>query len=316
MSQRFNNTDYVSDPDSTGGDYDDDRAGLLLGKHGIITAEVAGVGVNDQFGASAVLNLDDVEVIQGVITDREDSKKKKVYGWSNWFDRDEETGELVPFDEGGEISIDELGRRVTESAGGDTFRYTVEEGVLEGRDDPVSLGDRDYWLSNAKKSRTVCKVLSEHGHDVINEDQKRDDFGWLVPETGDQFNLRDDVEGRRIMLWYQNESFVNEDDELVEFTDAVVLDAETEVGIQIQNGDADTELPETETQTGDTDETDETEDEDPQDFPEDLDDAIRMFARTNQTDPDKIGPLLEDEAPEDYDLDLDKIVQEIERRAD
>lgn len=109
MSQRFNNTDYVSDPESTGdGDYEE-RDQLLVGKHAIITAEIGGVGVNDQFGASAVLNLDNVEVIQGVVTDREGSAKKKVYGWSNWFDRDEETGELVPFDEGGEISIDELG---------------------------------------------------------------------------------------------------------------------------------------------------------------------------------------------------------------
>jgi hypothetical protein len=318
MSSRFNNTDYDASGGANNDDYDN-RDGLLVGKYGIVTAVVADVGVNDQFGTSVVFNLDDVEVVEGVVTDREGAAKKKVYGWSNWFDRDPETGDLVPFEEGEEISIDVLGRRVTESAGGDKYRYTVEEGVMEGRDDPVSLGDRDYWVSNSKKTRTLCKVLSAHGHDIINEENKREDGKWLNAETGDDFNLRDDIQGRRIMFWYQDDSFTVEEDgeeEVVEFTDAVVLDEETEVGITIRNGDADQEdLAESESQTETSDTEEEQEEPETEDFPEDIEDAIRMFARTNQTDKDKLAPLLEDEAPDDYDLDLDAVVAEIKRRS-
>jgi hypothetical protein len=116
MSSRFGSTDYNAQGGSSSSEDYEDRDGLLLGRYAIISAEIAGVGVNDQYGKSVVLNLDDTMVHEGVISDRQGADKKKVYGWSKWFDRDPETDDLVPFEEGGDITTDELGRIVTEEA--------------------------------------------------------------------------------------------------------------------------------------------------------------------------------------------------------
>lgn len=69
-----------------------------------------------------------------------------------------------------------------------------QEGVLEGRDDPVEIGDLELWLDNVKKARTFTKVLSSRGHDVVDQDNKNDDRNWLDAEDDDEFALREELE--------------------------------------------------------------------------------------------------------------------------
>lgn len=330
MSRFGDNTSYNPTGSSGGSDYKD-RESFLMGNYAIIEATLDNVGVYEgNYGMNIILNMDDAEVIEGVTSRRIDNgngeadDKLKVFGWDKWFDRDEETMDLIPMDEGGEISTEELGRRVTESAGGDDYKYEIEEGVLEGRDDPVDISDRELWLGNGKKARTLAKVLSQHGHDIIDEDNKRDDRDWLNAETDTDFALRPELEGRRIMFWFEQETVGPDDiddlDEEVTFTDAVVLDADTEAGITIVNDEE--EGAESGADGSESDESSGSEDgEDADevrtgrgDLPPDVNELVDMFARTGQDNRESIENIISDEAPDDYSVDMDHVMSEIEAR--
>lgn len=305
---------------------------MLLGQYAIVESGLARVGVYDgQYGKTLILNLDDTVINEGVITERIDDGngnadgKVKVFGWDKWYDRDENM-ELVPFDEGGEITVDNLGRRVTEEAGGSTYKYEVTEGVLEGRDEPVSIGDREIWLSNGKKARTLAKVFSKHGHDVVDEENKRDDSSWLIADDEDSFGLRDELEDRRVMFWFEQNTLKADDveglDQDVTFTDSVVLDAETEAGITIQNGDGggnggggDGGGTTDDTNSDDASVDAASNGDGIEGFPEAIDELVDMFARTNQTNRESIETLVMDEAPADYTVDMNAVMAAVEDRA-
>lgn len=332
---RFGSTSY-NPTGSSGNSSDDykDREAMLLDKYAIIEANLAEVGVYEgNFGMNIILNMDDAVVREGVLTERveqpngEADNKLKVMGWDTWYDRNEDM-ELVPFEEDEKVDLNGIGRRETETHGGDKYKYSIEEGVLEGRDEPVEIGDRELWLGNGKKARTIAKVLSSKGHDIIDEDNKRDDREWLDAENELDFALREELEGRRIMFWFEKTTLsadeIDDLDEDVTFTDAVILDAETEAPITIPNdtdgtdrnnssGAGGTDSDNSDSIDGGVDGAD-GEDNEP-DFPKDVDEMVDMFARTGQTDPDMIGNSIRDAAPDDYEVDMDAVVSAIERRA-
>jgi len=328
---RFGSTSY-NPSGSSGNSSDDykDREAMLLDKYAIIEANLAEVGVYEgNYGMNIILNMDDAVVREGVLTERveqpngEADNKLKVMGWDTWYDRNENM-ELVPFEEGEEVDLNGIGRRETETHGGDKYKYSIEEGVMEGRDESVEIGDRELWLGGGKKTRTIAKVLSSKGHDIIDEDNKRDDREWLNAENELDFALREELEGRRIMFWFENTTLsadeIDDLDEDVTFTDAVILDAETEAPITIPNdtdGNSNTSESSAGGDSGSSDSDDGTDDvaDDEPSFPKDVDEMIDMFARTGQTDPDMIGNSIKDAAPEDYDVDMDAVVSAIERRA-
>jgi len=167
---------------------------------------------------------------------------------------------------------------------------------LEGRDDPVEIDDLKLWLGNGKKARTFAKILSADGHDAIDEDNKRDDRNWLVADNGDDFNLRPELEGRRIMFWFEQTTLKEENlegqDEDVTFTDSVILDAETEAGITILNGDEKgAESDDSSSDFNESDGSDDASDDesaDSEDLPDDVDELVDMFARTGQDNRDSI----------------------------
>jgi len=327
MSRFGNNTSY----NPTGGSTEDyeERDSILISNYAIVEATLDSVGVYEgSFGASIVLSFDDGEVHEGVLTRRSDDgdgnadDKLKVFGWDQWYDRDENM-DLVPFDDGGEITIDNLGHRVTQDAGGDTYRYDIEEGVLEGRDEPVEIGNFEFWMGNGKKARTFAKVLSELGHDVIDEENKRDDREWLSVETDAGFSLREELQGRRLMFWFERETLSPDDmdglDESVTFTDSVILDGETEAPITIDNG---SEEDESGTQSNSSNaETDgssgavENSQNGNKELPQDVDELVDMFARTGQDDPDSIETIVTEESPADYEVDMDAVMAEVRARS-
>ena len=324
---RFGSTDYdaTGGGGSSGGQDYKDRETILMGSYAIVEATLDTVGVFDgQYGLNIIPGLDDAEVIEGVVTSRVEDKngeadnKVRVFGWDHWFDRDENM-DLEPMVEGGEISTDELGRRVTMEAGGDKYKYQIDEGVLEGRDEPVSIGDVELWLGNGKKARTLAKVLSERGPEIIGDDE--DDHAWLDAEDRREFNLRDELQGRRIMFWFEQVTLTPEDiddlDETITYTDAVVLDAETEAPITIMNDEEDEDSFESDSSdSDDEDDSDNMEgsesgDVDEQELPEDIEELVDMFARTGQSDRDQISNIVNDEAPDGYEPDMEFIMAEI-----
>lgn len=328
MSSRFGSTEYNAQGDSGSSSDIKDRDSMLLSNYAIITATIESVGVVDKYGRSLVLNFDDVEVLEGVLAQRQDDETKmKVFGWSHWYERDDD-GHLIPFDEDSGITVDDLGRTVVTEAGNDKFKHTIEEGVLEGVDEPAEIGDRDLWLGNSKKARTMAKVLSEHGHDVVDEDNKQDDNEWLVAEDEDEFSLREELQGRRIMFWFEpvriEPSENNDLDQAIEFTDSVILDAETEAGITIKNADDDSGLD-----SSGNDEDDEEDEAEPEpepepetdedeDFHEEVESVISSVSRMNNVSKENVEAMVDpaenDKLPDDYEPDVDAIYAEIQNR--
>jgi hypothetical protein len=271
-----------------------------------------GVSAYDgQYGEQIILNMDNVEVREGVMSEREKDGKVKLWGWDQWFDRDPATQELIPYDEGGEITTDELPRRKTEDAGRNTFRYEITEGLLEGRDDPVEIGDRELWLSNQAKTRTVAKVLSKHGKSIIKN--KSDNRDWLsIDSANEDFPLREDLEGRRLMMWFQPTSFTIEEkgeEKTVTYIDTVILDAETEAGITMLNDESSEQstIPEPGSESESESTTTDTS-SNPEDFPPAIQDLVDMFRRTEQTSRESIEPIVNAEAPDGYDVDMDAVM--------
>lgn len=109
------------------------------------------------------------------------------------------------------------------------------------------------------------------------------------------------------MFWFEQTTIDTEDldddqDEEITFTDSVVLDAETEAGITILNGDEEKESG------SDSDESDESSASESgaeggdADLPDDVDELVDMFARTGQDNRDSIENIVSEEAPDDYDV--------------
>jgi hypothetical protein len=319
---RFGNNTYNptgnSGTDST--DYKD-RDSMLLGKYAVISFNLADVGAYDgQYGTSMILNMDDVDVHEGVVGERTDDGKEKVFGWDHWFQRDEDTMELIPFDDGDTISKDALPKVESQSAGGSTYRYELGDAVLEGRDDPVTLGDRELWLSNGKKARTLAKVLSEHGRDAVDDDRRREDSGWL--RSGDSFAFRDELEGRRMEMWFESvtipeEELDDEYDDSITFTDSVLYDAKTGEGIVMKNNaDADTNgsgdsgnvteaSGESEPEAGTVSDSDTT------DFPAEVDSIINVLAESDNANRSRVETMMDGDK---HDISIGAVMDEIEAR--
>jgi hypothetical protein len=313
-------TDYnsgSSDGSNGGsGDYEE-RDSLKLSNYAMVSFEISRINeYTGDYGQNVYIDLDDVEAMHGMVYDRQwdggdnfaegeyDDDTIKVFGFGKWFDTDE-NGSLTD-------GIDEkyINHRISESAGKNEFPYEFEELITEEDEENISLGNMSMKLTNGTKYRTILKVITTAGHDVI--DDKDDDYNWADDEN---IELRDDLRGRRIVLFYKLNSFTPDgQDEEVTYTDAVLLDANTGAGITIQNGGSDSDSSsedddgeeDTSGTLGGTDA-----DDLPEGVPEEADEIIDFMARTEETDPDSVESLVSGEADE---YDLDAVIDEVERR--
>lgn len=289
----------------------EERDSLKLANYAIVSFEVARLGeyTGSQYGQSVIVDVDDVRVQHGLAYDRfydDEDDTMKVFGFGKWFKTNED-GTLAE-----EVQDDLLNKRISEEFGGEQYPYEYEGHVTEGSGDELTLGNMTMWLNNGTKNRTFLKVITKAGHDVI--DDKEDDHNWA---NEDNLELRDDLRGRRIMLFYKKESFTPEgEDEPVTYTDAVVLDEKTGAGITIQNGDDDSSSSESSAED-DSDESggslgDSAGGSDlPEGVPEEAEEIIGFLVRTEETDPEQVDNLVGDEADE---YDVDAVIAEVERR--
>jgi len=312
-------TDYnsgSSGDNNSGGSSDNDyeeRERLSLDKYAMASFKVSGISYHEaEYGLNVYLDIDDVEVMHGMLYDRTwdggdliddyDDDVMKVFGFGNWFD----TNPDGTLDE--ELQEKFVNHRISENIGSNTFPYEFEELVTEG-DDEIEMGNMSMKLTNSTKSRTILKVLTDAGHGVI--DDKDSSHNWV---RTNQLNLRDDILGRRIVVFYKDATFTpdGEDDEIT-YTDAVVLDAKTGAGITIQNGDSDSSSDSSDGGSSGTVGGSDDDDSLPEGVPEEANDIIDFMARTEETDRDQIENLVSNEA-DDYDLDA--VAEEVERRMD
>ncbi|UBF19656.1 hypothetical protein HRTV-10_gp72 [Halorubrum tailed virus 10] len=309
-------TDYNSGGNTNNsgasGDFEE-RISLKMNNYAFISFKIGRLGeyTGSSYGQSLIVDADDVEVIDGIVMERspgdESDDTIKVFGWDTWFATDDNGAPTE------DVGVDEVPSRHNEQFGSNNFTYKLQEAVRED-DDPVSLGNCTLWLSNGTKNRTFAKVITPAGHDVV--DDKDDNYNWL---NDDALELRDDLEGRRIILSYYKDGFLPDDaeseDDYVEYTDAKVLDAETFAGITIANsgGDGDDSDESSGSSGGSLGGGDDSDEELPEGVPQAADQIIDFMANTGETNPENVEQLVAGEVG-DAEYDLDAVIAEIENR--
>lgn len=295
---------------SNGGDndYDDDRV-FKLTKYCQIEGEVDRLNqFTGDYGQTGILGYSDVEVLDGMLYERSDDPNKlKVFSWDDLYDRNEE-GELPE-----DVDTDTAPARKSEKVAGNTYRYELIDAAIEGRTDPVEIGDITMFLSNSSASRTLMKTLTTAGHDAVVD--KDDDFGWMLGDL----SLRPELDGREVIHFHVQESFTPDgESESVDFTAPVLLDAKTEERITIPNSD-DGDSGSSSADSGSLGGSEETADasggEVPSGVPDEADGLIDYFARTGEDDSDNVEQMLESEVPDMAAVDMDAVMAEIQARA-
>lgn len=301
-------TDYNSGGSNDNDNDYEERDSLKLSNYAMVSFEVSRLAeyTGSQYGESVFVDVDDVRVKHGLVYDRfydDDDDTMKVFGFGKWFQTNAD-GTLAE-----EVQDDLLNKRISEEFGGDDYPYEYETHTTEDVEEEVELGNMSFSLSNSTKYRTFLKVITEAGHDVIND--KNDDYDWA---NEDELDIRDDLRGRRMVLFFKKERFTPDgEDEEVEYTDAVVLDESSGAGITIQNGESSgsSNSDDSEDSSGSIGGDDES--ELPEGVPDELDDIISFMARTEEDDRDQIDQLASGEADE---YDLDAVVAEVEARTE
>lgn len=303
---RYNNSGSSS---SNGGDndYDDSRV-FKLTKYCQIEGEIDRLNqFSGDYGQTGILGYNDITVLDGMLYERvDDENKLKVFAWDSLYERNDD-GELPD-----DVDLESAPARKSEKVAGTNYKYQLIDAAIEGRTDPIEVGDITMFLSNSSASRTLMKTLTTAGHDAIVD--KDDEYGWMLNDL----TLRTELEGSEVIHFHIQESFTPDGkSESVDFTAPVLLDAKTEERITIPNaedeesgssGEAGGSLggsSEEKTTTGDV----------PSGVPDEADGLIDYFARTGEEDSDNVEQMLESEVPDMAAVDMSAVMAEIQARA-
>jgi len=257
---------------SNDGDFDDTT--LKLQKYSAI--RVTGDRVNafdSQYGDKFIVGFDDVEILDGIVFQREDKQDTwKVFSPGKFFAVDSDTGKVyekaVEQDDGSmefknEMSAQDILEHprvlgFSETFGGNDYFYQPVGVVVEAtgsiatNDDPhvettdqpsITVGEVSMLLSNKSWVRTTAKLLTEQGNDIIATEENEegntvsvtDSHGWL---TTMEPSLREGIEGREMELFIieETQDFGGGD---VTYSTPILLDAKTGERITIDNFDGD-----------------------------------------------------------------------------
>lgn len=323
MAGRYN-TNYGGNDNgnngSNGSNDWDDRARLSLPQSAAIEGAIQRISQNthDRFGTSLIVNMDDVELIDGILMERtDDSEKLKVFSWEDFgFDRDDDGIAQVP--------EDEIPRRQSIDVGNNTYSYKTIDSAIEGAEgrpgESVFVGDVEMFLGSTSKGRSLAKVLSTHGDDAVSEedDEWNDDFKWL---NNDVAELRDEIAERKIELFFKPVTYetTNDNDETVErsFSRAILLDSKT--GERIPPlGEVSGEVESSTEEDTDADDgsEDETED-DTSELPDEAQPVLELYVdRGEVPDPDDVKTMLDSQLGDDNEDEyVDAIVEKAEAAA-
>jgi hypothetical protein len=181
---------------SNDGDFDDTT--LKLQKYSAI--RVTGKRVNafdSKYGDKFIVGFDDVEILDGIVFQREDEQDTwKVFSPGKFFAVDSDTGKVyekaVEQDDGSmefknEMSAQDILEHprvlgFSETFGGNDYFYqpvgvvveatgsiaTNDDLHVETTDQPsIAVGEVSMLLSNKSWVRTIAKLLTEQGNDII-----------------------------------------------------------------------------------------------------------------------------------------------------
>lgn len=302
---RLNNSSGSSNGDD---DYDDDRV-FKLTKFCQIEATVDRLNqFTGDYGQTTILGYSDLQVLDGMLYERvDDENKLKVFAWDDLYERDEE-GDLPE-----DLEVDAAPERKSEKVAGSTYKYQLIDAAIEGRTDPIEVGDVTMFLSNSSASRTLMKTLTTAGHDAIVDSD--DDFGWMLGDL----TLRPELDERRVIHFHVEDEYTPPgESEAVQYTAPILLDAKTEERITIPNSNDEESGSSGEAggSLGGSDSSSDTSgDEVPSGVPDEANELIDYFARTGEDDLDNVEQMLESEVPDMDAVDMDAVMTEIQARA-
>ena len=249
ITMRYNNYSGSGTGSSNGGDFDDIT--LKLQKFSAIS--VVGNRVNafdSQYGDTFIVGFDDVKVLDGIVFQRDDKPDTwKVFSPGKFFEVDPETG-LVLNKDGNEMTAEEILEHprvlgFSETFGGTDYFYTPVGVAVEAADDiatnsdlevetdgsSIVVGEVSMLLKNKSWVRTLAKLITEQGNDIIADDggsredgnPKYEPHGWL---TTMEPSLRDGLKGREMELFIIEESLEGNDGD-VTYSTPILLDSKT-----------------------------------------------------------------------------------------
>jgi len=267
---RYNQHSGSGTGSSTSGDFDDIT--LKLQKYSAI--RVTGDRVNafdSQYGDKFIAGFDDVEILDGIVFQRDNKPGTwKVFSPGKFFNVDPDTGKVyeqaTPGDNGVEYSNEMSAQEIldhprvvgfSETFGGNDYFYTPVGAIVEGSgdmatnndlevkttSDSIVVGEVSMLLSNKSWVRTLAKLITTDGDDIIAKEENdngnmvsvTESHGWL---TNMDPELREGIEGREMELFIIEET-AEFDDEEVQYTTPILLDAKTGERITIDNFDGD-----------------------------------------------------------------------------
>ncbi|WP_372614457.1 hypothetical protein [Halomonas sp.] len=364
MTQRYSG--YSGSGTGSGNSKDFDDITLKLQKYSAIRVNGKRVNAFDsQYGDKFVIGFDDVEVLDGIVFQRDDKANTwKVFSPGKFFNVDPDTGKVYEQaeEDENEMSAQDILEHprvlgFSETFGSDDYFYTPVGVVLEATEDiamnedidvestdepTIVVGEVSMLLSNKSWVRTLAKLLTEQGNNIIEKTENEDgnevavteSHGWLTTMDPE---LRAGIAGREMELFIieETQDFNGEE---VTYTTPILLDSKTGERITIDNldgegdddaqeaeeapaDDADTSDDDSPTDESEADEAADTDDEGDDEtgsvegeFPDELESLLDYFAKTDGTvEPDELRSFGEDEVenPDDVDWELGaKLVEE------
>jgi peroxiredoxin family protein len=218
------NSRYSSTSTGSGNNNDnyeefDDDVRLSIGKQTAIRGTFWGLGqfTHDKYGQSLIANIEDVEIIDGVLMERkDDSSRTRIFSLNELgYDRDEID------------SVDDIPERKTIKAGNNKYVYQLVDAVLEGHDDlgePVTVGNVTIFFSSGSKGRTTAELVTEAGENALTESAFNDDHNWLEDDVAE---LRDGLEDREVEFFFRKIQYEKDNGDTVRYPRAVAIDSET-----------------------------------------------------------------------------------------
>ena len=267
---RYNQHSGSGTGSSTSGDFDDIT--LKLQKYSAI--RVTGDRVNafdSQYGDKFIAGFDDVEILDGIVFQRDDKLGTwKVFSPGKFFNVDPDTGKVyeqaTPGDNGVEYSNEMSAQEIlnhprvigfSETFGGNDYFYTPVGAIVEGSgdiatnddlevkttSDSIVVGEVSMLLSNSSWVRTLAKLITTDGDDIIAKEENDNGNMVSVTENHDWLTnmdpeLRGGLGGREMELFIIEET-ADFDGEEVQYLTPILLDDKTGERITIDNFDGD-----------------------------------------------------------------------------
>lgn len=197
---------------------------------------------HDDYGQTLILFLDDVEIVQGALYDKDQSDDNQIKENKVKLFNFDSLGYDVEEIENGDLSLGDLPPRKTQSAFGNNMRFEYMGSRIDGDDPVVDNPDtlkfptmRIFYNPSTQEgnegpsaiAKRIVKLLAEGGAGDLNDENLDQIHNW----TDSYVRIADDLKGRRVQMWHEK----REGDEY-NYNHQQIKDVETGDLLEVRNG--------------------------------------------------------------------------------